>query len=108
MQQKPINLNHEKRFSDITSHWSRNISRALSKDNFYYVWGDCREENNLIPIRTEFKSFNDIFAFYFECNFEFSKKLSNSVIYTLEMYILIKLMKKLKNSVKEVLEQFIK
>jgi alpha-tubulin suppressor-like RCC1 family protein len=75
MQRKPIVLKHEKRFTDIASHWSRNISIALSMDNNYYVWGDCREENILIPIKTEFESFNDIFAHYFECNLEFSQQI---------------------------------
>jgi serine/threonine protein kinase len=57
-------LNHEKRFIDIASHWNSNISIAQSLDNKYYIWGDCKEQQILIPTETKLKSFNEILVHY--------------------------------------------
>jgi hypothetical protein len=71
----PIKLNHEKRFIDIASHWNSNISIALSLDNKYYIWGDCKEQQILIPTQTKLKSFNEILVHYFGYCLEMSEKL---------------------------------
>ncbi len=55
IQIKPAKLNHERKFIDIASHWSRGISIALSSDNIYYVWGNCKNDI-LIPRETRLKS----------------------------------------------------
>jgi hypothetical protein len=58
---------------DIALHWNYNISMALSDDNVFYVWGEFYKENFLTQTETMFKSFNEIFAHYFEQNFEVSE-----------------------------------
>jgi RCC1 and BTB domain-containing protein len=60
----PIKLYHEKRFIDIASHWNSNISIALSLDNKYYIWGDCKEQKISIPTEIKLKSFNEILVHY--------------------------------------------
>jgi hypothetical protein len=70
----PIKLNHEKRFIDITSHWRAFISIAQSLDNKYYIWGDCKEQKNLIPTETKLKSFNEILVHYSGYCLEISEK----------------------------------
>jgi serine/threonine protein kinase len=67
-------LNHEKRFIDIASHWNSNISIAQSLDNKYYIWGDCKEQNILIPTETKLKSFNEILVYYSGYCLEMSEK----------------------------------
>jgi alpha-tubulin suppressor-like RCC1 family protein/tRNA A-37 threonylcarbamoyl transferase component Bud32 len=70
----PIKLNHEKRFIDIASHWRANISIAQSLDNKYYIWGDCNEQNILIPTETKLRSFNEILVHYSGYCLEMSEK----------------------------------
>jgi alpha-tubulin suppressor-like RCC1 family protein len=70
----PKKLNHEKRFIDIASHWSANLSIAQSFDNIYYVWGYCKEEYILSPIETKFKSFNEILVHFNGNSLEVSEK----------------------------------
>jgi hypothetical protein len=70
----PIKLNHEKRFIDIASHWNSNISIAQSLDNKYYIWGDCKEQQILIPTKTKLKSFNEILVHYYGFSLEKSEK----------------------------------
>jgi serine/threonine protein kinase len=74
IERTPKKLNHEKRFIDIASHWRANISIAQSLDNKYYVWGNCKEEINLIPIETNLKSFNEILVHYSGNFLEMSEK----------------------------------
>jgi alpha-tubulin suppressor-like RCC1 family protein len=77
VRRKPFKLNHKKRFNEIRSHWSKNISIALSVDNIYYVWGDCRENHILTPIEAGFKSFNETFFHNFESDLEIREKFNN-------------------------------
>jgi tRNA A-37 threonylcarbamoyl transferase component Bud32 len=70
----PTKLNHEKRFIDIASHWMASISIAQSLDNKYYIWGDCKEQQILMPIETNMKSFNEILVHYFGYCLEMSEK----------------------------------
>jgi hypothetical protein len=70
----PIKLNHEKRFIDIASHWRVSISIAQSSDNKYYIWGNCKEQNILIPTETKLKSFNEILLHYSGYCLEMSEK----------------------------------
>jgi alpha-tubulin suppressor-like RCC1 family protein len=74
-QRKPTKLIHEKKFIDIMSHWNENISMALSIDNIYYIWGDCKTENFLTPKETTFISFEEIFVHYFGYNTESTEEL---------------------------------
>jgi RCC1 and BTB domain-containing protein len=67
-------LNHEKRFIDMASHWNADISIALSLDNIYYVWGDCKEECNLKPIETKMRSFNEILVHFCGYSYEVNDK----------------------------------
>jgi hypothetical protein len=71
----PVKLEYENKFIDIAAHFSLNISVSLSVDNIYYVWGECDEENILIPINTNFNSFNEVFLSYFSIQYESSDKL---------------------------------
>jgi hypothetical protein len=48
------------KFIDIATHFSEDISASLSMRGEYFVWGECGFENNSIPIKTDFKSFNEI------------------------------------------------
>jgi alpha-tubulin suppressor-like RCC1 family protein len=73
-QTKLIKLYHQKKFVDISSHWSKNISMTQSFDNIFYIWGGFDEEI-LTPIETKFKSFNEAFSHYFEQNLEASTQL---------------------------------
>jgi hypothetical protein len=70
----PIKLNHEKRFIDIASHCRAYISIAQSLDNKYYIWGDCKEQQILIPTETKLKSFNEILVHYSGYCLEMSEK----------------------------------
>jgi hypothetical protein len=74
-QKRPIKLNHDKKFIDIASHWSENISIALSLDNFYYIWGDSKEKNILTPIVTNHKSIYEIYVHHFDIYIEGSEEL---------------------------------
>jgi alpha-tubulin suppressor-like RCC1 family protein len=71
----PNRLNHSKKFIDIVSHFKENISIALSFDNIYYIWGKFGSERILEPKETEFRSYNEIFAHYFDYSFNKSEEL---------------------------------
>jgi alpha-tubulin suppressor-like RCC1 family protein len=73
---KPSKLIHKKKFIDIACHWKEHISIALSSDNIYHVWGESEADNFHIPIETTFESFNEIFIYYCDYDFEISEKLS--------------------------------
>jgi alpha-tubulin suppressor-like RCC1 family protein len=87
----PKKLNHKNKFIDIASHFSCDISVALSVNQVFYVWGKCGEEIIKTPKETEFKSFHETFAFYFllldsehkcksiECETEKSVSLNGSM-----------------------------
>jgi hypothetical protein len=75
MQVKPIKLTHNESFKEIASHWNNNLSAALSSDNIYYGWGECNRGYTLVPVRTKYKSFNEIFAHNFEHNLDASEEL---------------------------------
>jgi hypothetical protein len=68
-------LIHEKNFVVIASHWDDNISISLSFDNIYYVWGEGRDGNILIPIEIKCKSFNEIIVQNCDQDLGFRKKL---------------------------------
>jgi hypothetical protein len=72
---KPTKLNNEKKFIDIASHWNFNISMALSDDKIFYVWDEYYKQSFSIPTESMFKSFDEIFAHYFEQNFEVSEEI---------------------------------
>jgi serine/threonine protein kinase len=48
---------------------------ALSIDRVFYVWGEFYKQGFSVPTETMFKSFNEIFAHYFEQNFEVSEEI---------------------------------
>jgi hypothetical protein len=65
----PHRIKTEIKFIDISSHWFyglSGISIALSQNGNYYNWGKCGEEIIRTPKRTNFESFVDIYAKYFE------------------------------------------
>ncbi len=67
-------MNHEKKFIDIASHWSADISIAQSLDNKYYYWSYCKEQEILILTETKLKSFNEILVHYSGYCLEMSQK----------------------------------
>jgi hypothetical protein len=56
----PIKLEINNKFIDIASHYYYRISMSQSIDGKYYVWGEFKDKNVLIPESTEYKSFEDI------------------------------------------------
>jgi alpha-tubulin suppressor-like RCC1 family protein len=54
------------KFIDISSHWTKSISIALSQNGIYYNWGKCGEEIIRTPKPTNFESFVEIYAKYFK------------------------------------------
>jgi hypothetical protein len=70
----PVKLNHEKKFTDIASHPSHNISMSLSSDGEYYVWGECfkglKKLIVLTPEKSKFKSFHEMFNNYCKTSFK--------------------------------------
>jgi hypothetical protein len=62
----PHRIKIETKFIDIFSHWSENISIALSQNGIYFNWGQCGEERIRTPKPTNFESFVEIYAEYFE------------------------------------------
>jgi alpha-tubulin suppressor-like RCC1 family protein/tRNA A-37 threonylcarbamoyl transferase component Bud32 len=62
----PHRIKVETKFIDISSHWNKFISIALSQDGIYYIWGQCGEEIIRTPKPTYFESFVDIYAEYFK------------------------------------------
>jgi hypothetical protein len=67
IQLRPIKLIYSQKFIEIASHCTHFFSAALSNNDLYYVWGNCGE-NDMInePKETEFQSFQELFAHYFE------------------------------------------
>ncbi len=63
-QLSPHRIKIETKFIDISSRW--NISIALSQNGICYYWGKCGEEIIRTPKPTNFKSFDEIYAKYFE------------------------------------------
>jgi alpha-tubulin suppressor-like RCC1 family protein len=63
---KPQKLNQSNAFCDIATHWSHEISAALSKNGIYYNWGQLGEWGQILyePKETIYKSFNEIFINY--------------------------------------------
>jgi hypothetical protein len=62
----PHRIITDKKFVDISSHWSSVISIALSQDGICYNWGQCGEERIRKPEPTNFESFVEIYAKYFK------------------------------------------
>jgi hydroxymethylpyrimidine pyrophosphatase-like HAD family hydrolase len=62
----PYKIQIETKFFDISSHWTKDISIALSQNGIYYNWGKCGEEIIQTPKPTNFESFVDIYAKYFK------------------------------------------
>jgi alpha-tubulin suppressor-like RCC1 family protein len=62
----PHRIKIETKFIDISSHWRKEISIALSQNGIYYNWGKCGEEIIRTPKPTDFKSFVEIYAKYFK------------------------------------------
>jgi alpha-tubulin suppressor-like RCC1 family protein len=62
----PHRIKIETKFIDISSHWNKYILIALSQNGIYYNWGKCGEEIIRTPKSTNFKSFDEIYAKYFE------------------------------------------
>ncbi len=60
----PQKIKMETKIIDISSHWDKHISIALSQNGIYYNWGKCGEEIIRTPKPTDFKSFVDIYAKY--------------------------------------------
>jgi hypothetical protein len=74
-QLRPVKLNHEKKFIDIAAHSSLDISVSLSIDNMSYVWGECKKEYFYTPIKTNFRTFAEVFNNYTSIQYEISEKL---------------------------------
>lgn len=68
IQKVPIKLMLKNKFIDITSHSDKSLSVSLSREGIFYVWGECGESINVLPVETKFKSFKDIFNNYCEFN----------------------------------------
>jgi hypothetical protein len=62
----PQRIKIETKFIDISSHWTKEISIALSQNGIYFNWGQCGEERIQTPKPTNFESFVDIYAKYFK------------------------------------------
>jgi serine/threonine protein kinase len=62
----PQRIKTEIKFIDISSHWRKSISTALSQDGIYYIWGKCGEEIIRAPKPTDLKSFVEIYSEYFK------------------------------------------
>jgi hypothetical protein len=56
-------------FEDITTTIWHNISMASTKLNLFFIWGKCGNETFSVPEKTEFKSFNDILAHFYELSY---------------------------------------
>jgi hypothetical protein len=65
----PQKIRHQNKFIDIKCHFSSDISIALSKNNTFYIWGKCKEENIYYPREVKSKSFDDIFAEYLKITY---------------------------------------
>jgi hypothetical protein len=60
----PYIMKIETKYIDISSHWNKFISIALSQKGINYYWGQCREKIIRTPKQTNFESFVDIYAKY--------------------------------------------
>jgi serine/threonine protein kinase len=70
-----VELSHEIKFIDITAHPSLHISVSLSVENICYVWGYCKKEYFSTPIKTNFRTFAEVFNNYTSIQYEISEKL---------------------------------
>jgi hypothetical protein len=70
----PQKLKHSEKFTDISSHSLENISIFVSDKNDFHIWG-----NQVInePKKTKFKSFDEIFEYYYKINY---KPIQNRII----------------------------
>jgi hypothetical protein len=66
---KRLSINANK-FIDIATHFYYNISVALSEEDIFYIWGKCGEELIQNPKETQFESFQEIFANYFQITYK--------------------------------------
>jgi alpha-tubulin suppressor-like RCC1 family protein len=57
----PKKLNFTRKFTEIATHSQNNISTAVSKDNIFYIWGMCGNEQILEPKETKLECAEDIF-----------------------------------------------
>ena len=76
----PSKLKSKNKFIDITTHFQLNISIALTESNVIYIWGEFGYEE---PKETQFKTFVEVFAHYFQItnktiNFEETNELNNN------------------------------
>ncbi len=62
----PHRIKIETKFIDISSHWTKGTSIALSQDGICYIWGKCGEERIRTPEATKFESFVETYAKYFK------------------------------------------
>jgi alpha-tubulin suppressor-like RCC1 family protein len=62
----PQRIKIETKFIDISSHWRKDISIALSQEGIYYNWGQCGEKIIRTPKPTNFEYFVEIYAKYFK------------------------------------------
>jgi alpha-tubulin suppressor-like RCC1 family protein/tRNA A-37 threonylcarbamoyl transferase component Bud32 len=79
----PYRINIETKFIDISSHWTKGISIALSQEGIYYNWGKCGEEIIRTPKPTNFESFVDIYAKYLKITYKginFEKQNSTLIL----------------------------
>jgi hypothetical protein len=73
---KPFKLNLKERIIDIATHFDASISLCLSNDDIIYCWGSCDfNEGSLIPVKTSFKSFNELFSHYYNLSIEVSDEI---------------------------------
>jgi hypothetical protein len=61
--QKLLNMN---KIIDIKSYYSKNVSIALTENNVFYVWGECKEKRFTRPQKVKYKSFEEIFTDYYQ------------------------------------------
>jgi alpha-tubulin suppressor-like RCC1 family protein/thiamine kinase-like enzyme len=62
----PKKLIHSNKFIEISSHYHNSLCAALSENGVFYVWGGTGSQFISTMRKTEFKSFEDIFAHYFK------------------------------------------
>lgn len=65
-QNLPIKLMNDNKFIDISAHFDRCISLALTEQGDYFLWGLYGKESSNIPIQSSLKSFNEIFIKYYK------------------------------------------
>jgi hypothetical protein len=57
----PVKINHKNKFIDIASHFNEDISASLSSKGIFYIWGKCKDETILTPMKTIYNSFANLF-----------------------------------------------